>query len=402
MSFGDPDLKEITDILEGLTIEKEACCALFKELNKTFTVPNQDPKLNPTHKYSLRGVITSPDVLYMCIRRRQEVGNNDNGCDGPEFDQWYRVSWSADGANAVQQTVRAYCITIILFRMLIFHLPDRKQHSRRLRKQCSKKSTRMAAEPRFLCMQLRRLLLNNMIRYPAHFRYGPKGFLRLLFFPFILFPSFLPFLASICTDPLQSFVKRDNRFFGQELKEEPPSSPRDKKRVAARSPHSPPKRQRSDSADSMASNRASIGDFSDGEDRAALLAGQFDDVFGPDLMGDTEMADMRPISHDEIAAHLAPPTPALSADDASDQDSPGLRRSSEKLASFSLNDAEINVQQEMGKTPEMEEQLKTPFIVRRPASSLDNRASIMERPMEIDANLEIPGVNPEEYYHQGS
>lgn len=150
----------------------------------------------------------------------------------------------------------------------------------------------------------------------------------------------------------------------------------------------------------MATNRASIGDFSDGEDRAALLAGQFEDVLETDLAGDTEMADMRPISHDEIAAHLPPPTPALSADDASDQESPGLRRSSERLANFSLDDMDAGAHQENGKTPEMEEQLKSPFIVRRPASALDNRASIMERPMEIDANLEIPGINPEEYYHR--
>lgn len=197
-------------------------------------------------------------------------------------------------------------------------------------------------------------------------------------------------------------MKRDNRLFIQELKEEPPSSPRDKKRVAIRSPQSPPKRQRSDSIDSMATNRASIGDFSDGEDRAALLADQFEDGFDSDQIPDTEMADMRPISQDEIAAHMVPPTPALSADDASDQGSPGMRRSCEQLANFSLNDDEPIVQQEEGKAPEMEEQLKSPFIVRRPASSLDNRASIMERPMEIDANLEIPSVKPEDYYHQVS
>lgn len=368
---------------------------MFKELNKTLTVPSQDPKLNPTHKYSLRGVITSPDVLYMRIRGHHEPWNNDNDTGDREFDQWYRVSWCADGVSVVQQTVRVHCSIVTWFYILMAHVPGRKHHSRRSRRRCSKKSTLMVAEPQFLCMQQRRLSRNSLICYPARFRYAPTGCFLLFFF--------IPFshLEIPRTDLFQSFVKRDNRLFGQELKEEPPSSPRDKKRVAVRSPLSPPKRQRSDSADSMATNRASIGDFSDGEDRAALLAGQFD-VFETDLTGDTEMADMRPISHDEIAAHLPPPTPALSADDASDQDSPGMRRSSEKLANFSLNDAESSVQHEKGKVPEMEEQLKTPFIVRRPAGSVDNRASIMEKPMEIDANLEIPGVDPEEYYHQAS
>lgn len=167
-----------------------------------------------------------------------------------------------------------------------------------------------------------------------------------------------------------------------------------------RSPQSPPKRQRSDSADSMATNRASSGGFSDSEERAALLAEQFEDPFGGDEMMEMEMADMRPISQDEIAAHMVPPTPPLSADGASDQDSLGLHRSAEKLANFSLNDDDApGEEQDKGKSPEMEE-LKAPFIVRRPASAVDSRASIMEKPMEIDTKLEIPGVNPEEYYHQ--
>lgn len=200
------------------------------------------------------------------------------------------------------------------------------------------------------------------------------------------------------TDASQTFIKFDNRLFKQEQIED--NSQRDKKRVVVRGSQSPPKRQRSDSADSMATNRASIGDLSDGEDRAALLADQFEHFGDGDGM-ETEMADMRPISEDEIAAHMPPLTPPLSDGDASDLDSLGLRRSSERLAELSLDDGvALNGLQPQGvKGPEMEE-LKQPFIVRRPASALDNRVSIIERPMEIDANLEIPGVSPEEYYHQ--
>lgn len=146
-----------------------------------------------------------------------------------------------------------------------------------------------------------------------------------------------------------------------------------------------------------------MGDFSDVEERDALLADQFD-PFSNDGPMETEMTDMRTISQDEIAAHIVPPlTPPLSGDEASDQGSPSLRRSSEKLAYISLTDDDrLETEQEMAKAPEMEE-LKAPFIVRRPESGAFNkRVSIMERPMEIDANLEIPAVNPEDYYHQPS
>lgn len=145
----------------------------------------------------------------------------------------------------------------------------------------------------------------------------------------------------------------------------------------------------------MDSNRASPGDMSDG-DRAAMWADQID-PFGGDEPLDTEMTDMRPISEDEIAAHMVPPTPPLSTDGASDQDSPPvIRRSTEQLANMSLNDHGA----EARKAPEMEE-LQTPFIVRRPASAqgIDRGESAMTWPV-IDENLAIPGSNPEEFYHQ--
>jgi len=66
---------------------------------------------------------------------------------------------------------------------------------------------------------------------------------------------------------LQTFVKHDNRLFKQSLIEERPpeeESPRVERKRLVYSPNSPSKRvQRSDSLDSMASNRASLGDDSD-------------------------------------------------------------------------------------------------------------------------------------------
>lgn len=197
---------------------------------------------------------------------------------------------------------------------------------------------------------------------------------------------------------LQTFIKHDNRLFKQELIEQPEQ--REKKRVGFRSPQSPAKRQRSCSGDSMDSNRASLGDMSDG-DRAQIMADQMMDSFGGsnDSGIDTEMMDMQPITDiqmaNEIAAHM-PPTPSLSADGSV---SPPIRRSTEQLANMSLDKRNGD-----DKAPEMEE-LQAPFLVRRPASGqggvVDQSAteSLMTWP-DIDETTAITGANnPEEFYH---
>ena len=182
----------------------------------------------------------------------------------------------------------------------------------------------------------------------------------------------------------------------------------EKKRNAPQSPRSPPKRQRSDSIDSMATNRASMGDFSDVEERAALLS---DQGLGGDpfeagdggLLGGTEL-DSMPRPSAELAAALGgiPPSPPMSAkDDRSEHSSPGLRRSSERLANISLKDQSMTDDTPGTRGPEMQERATpvSPFIVRRPNGAVvDKRASIMDQAMEIDGSLEVVDGNPEDYY----
>lgn len=205
---------------------------------------------------------------------------------------------------------------------------------------------------------------------------------------------------------LQTFVKFDNRLFKQELLEEP--TPAEKKRNAPQSPRSPQKRHRSDSIDSLATNRASIGDFSDVEERAALLGdpGLEDDPFqiGDGGLLGTELESIRPLPSDELAAAMgAPPSPPMSTKgDRSDHSSSGLKRSSERLADISLDDdAPMTEDTPEMRGPEMQERASpaSPFIVRRPNGSIvDKRASILDQAMEIDANLDVLDGNPEDYY----
>lgn len=89
------------DISPGIKVETNACLALLKKLNTAFTVPSADPKLNPEHKYTLRGVITSPDVIYMCRRKEREPFVEID----EEIDEWYRIAWVPEDDNVVKHEV---------------------------------------------------------------------------------------------------------------------------------------------------------------------------------------------------------------------------------------------------------------------------------------------------------
>ena len=74
---------------------------MLRDMSKVLTEPSEDPKLNPTNKYTLRGVITSPEVVYMCRRRAVEPLEAQSA--GEKTDQWWRISWVAGDENPIKQ-----------------------------------------------------------------------------------------------------------------------------------------------------------------------------------------------------------------------------------------------------------------------------------------------------------
>jgi hypothetical protein len=97
------------DISIGLGQEKEACCDMLRRMSEILTVPREEEEMNPSHKYNLRGVITSPDVVYM--RRRIDTAPEATEPSGSVVDQWWRIAWVAGDENPVRQEVRTALVS---------------------------------------------------------------------------------------------------------------------------------------------------------------------------------------------------------------------------------------------------------------------------------------------------
>lgn len=75
-----------------------------------FTVPSADSKWNPTCKYTLRGVVSDPNTVFLRIRK--PVGDEDATpmedtsapAPAPKEERWWKISYRAEG-DAVEHTV---------------------------------------------------------------------------------------------------------------------------------------------------------------------------------------------------------------------------------------------------------------------------------------------------------
>ncbi|KAL1910251.1 hypothetical protein Sste5344_003867 [Sporothrix stenoceras] len=232
-------LIDITNKSQRLQFQRESLIELARRLRRKFTAPSEEENWRPTNKYALRGIIVSPDKFYFCRREappsktsqsvdeasndllidleESEIKGKEKETEGAEpkssssssssapVDQWWMVSYNAKDASpiTVQKT------TMDVARGSVFQ---------------------ESSSPVLIYSTDASLEVDN-----------------------------LPL-----SDALRTFVRFDNRFFKQETLEESPRG--DKKRQPAEdaSPTSPLKRQqRANSIDSMASNMASLGEFSD-------------------------------------------------------------------------------------------------------------------------------------------
>ncbi|KAI1847227.1 hypothetical protein JX265_013352 [Neoarthrinium moseri] len=112
--LGDIDVK-----LEDVKLRREQCYHGLRHLSKYLTcreeeatpefrdqyiVPDQ-PKFykpeywNPTHRYFLRGVATTSEITYVCVRKEADL--IDLGDEPGSKDQWWRLVYAAKEANPI-------------------------------------------------------------------------------------------------------------------------------------------------------------------------------------------------------------------------------------------------------------------------------------------------------------
>ncbi|KAH7192213.1 uncharacterized protein B0J16DRAFT_332549 [Fusarium flagelliforme] len=90
-------LESLENRMKDLDTEMEQVVRKQRALGRLLTVPDKPgrPKPMTCKKYLLRGVATSPDVVYVCQREEEDLIELNNGSN--RVDQWWRLSYNPHG-----------------------------------------------------------------------------------------------------------------------------------------------------------------------------------------------------------------------------------------------------------------------------------------------------------------
>ncbi|WZH46137.1 uncharacterized protein QYS62_007207 [Fusarium acuminatum] len=199
IDYSEKLLADLETRMQGLDAELEQIMAKQRALGRLLTVPDKPDRPKPftCKKYLLRGVVTGPGIVYVCQREEADLIEFDG--EGSK-DQWWKLSFTPNGDQAVH-------------------------------------TEKIEIEDVF------------------------KGMWEETKKPLLVYATedALETPKTRLSSQLERFVKAENKAFRQELSQED-STAEEAKRTPAFEPVSPSKRKhRSDSGDSMDSNRASIG-----------------------------------------------------------------------------------------------------------------------------------------------
>ncbi|KAH8898537.1 hypothetical protein GQ53DRAFT_817799 [Thozetella sp. PMI_491] len=224
--------------LANLETQKEELSKIMQQLSTVLTEPSDDPKWNPSQKYTLRGVANSLEAVY--IRRREtDLMELDEGTEPTE--QWWKLSYEPNDDGPAIKSEKVY-------------------YERVMREACG------AGTKPILIYATEKALTEELL--PLE-------------------------------DAMKTFVKFDNRHFKMELNQE---SPRETKRSGFEDPTSPTKRNRvrSDSIDSFGTNRASAGSLDDDDSgvQMDLLSSGVPGDFADDAQSPGEVVqEMQEVKH---------------------------------------------------------------------------------------------------------
>ncbi|KAI5461474.1 hypothetical protein BGZ63DRAFT_356951 [Mariannaea sp. PMI_226] len=322
--------------LQGLRDDLERIKARQRFLGKLLTDPNKAGRPEPMtcSKYLLRGVATSTDVMYICRRSEANLIELEDEPSEP-LDQWWRLAFTPDE----EQPVKAEKVGI-------------EQVFRNMWEETK----------------------TPLLVYATEMA--------------------LDIPLSPLTSQLERFVKAENKAFRQELNQEKTES-NETRRATFVDPISPSKRKhRSDSADSMDSNRASLGS----EDRVGL-----ENPFSDEPDRDMEEISARTI---EFARSASIDSVTGRAPHMSSWDPPSTGTTSATMPSTPKTNAAgedknqedvqlIDIQSdstqtmtpgtEQPKVPEMQERSRPPsFMTRTMKDSGKEEVMVMDMNMDID------------------
>jgi len=88
-------LDRIDKKLEALVGQKEKTKEELRALSKLYTQPSDDPDAPALHRYTLRGVSTSKNIMYICRQAEPDLMdmNIDSEDSQASNDQWWRISY---------------------------------------------------------------------------------------------------------------------------------------------------------------------------------------------------------------------------------------------------------------------------------------------------------------------
>jgi hypothetical protein len=100
-----------------LSKEKEKAIDALRELSKLYTEQSEDPEQPTLHKYTLRGVSTSKDTMYICRQATPDLIDIDLEDDNsrPRGDQWWRIHYATSDSKPVNVEVSQYHTKYFIF-----------------------------------------------------------------------------------------------------------------------------------------------------------------------------------------------------------------------------------------------------------------------------------------------